>query len=166
MLKFIYTLHYDINGIGAILGDENNTLKGFEFAMGVFKVADKYDIKRLIEPTLGDIQRNLDTISNRRTLISILSALCATSPGCEHRFAKLIIKTIFLAHYDLISSKEFAGLCLKHPTFAADVMTSFARIKCTMCNKTLVVSTSHQTPGSNYSHPCPYCKYSITVTAI
>jgi hypothetical protein len=57
-LEVIYTLRYNNNAVNAITGKDKD-FKRIEFAMGLYTVADKYKITRLIYPAAKDIRSRL-----------------------------------------------------------------------------------------------------------
>lgn len=160
-LKFMYTLNYDISAIEEGSGKDNKS-KRVEFAMGMCTIADKYDIKRLVQPAHDDLHQNVDAISDTKTLVAVIEAIYEMSPDFRVNFVKLILTTIFKAHHYFIGSHEFAELCKTCPEFAADFITSMERRQCVTCKKTLMFSVAHIELGNSCHGNCNYCSGATT----
>jgi hypothetical protein len=166
VLKFIYDQDYDRHTIDSVPGNSNE-LNKINFMLGLYKVADKYDVRRLPLPTVAHLQEVLNTVRASATLVSIVGKFYDFCLVPQHAAGKVIASTIISSCRSFVRSRDFTGLLASYPVFASDIaleyhkegMFSIRRFKC-YCGKLGI--TSDPADPRNIMHA--KCSYSCTNT--
>jgi len=145
VLKFIYTLNYDVNAIETAVGkDEKHEI--VQYILGVYRVADKYDIGRLLGPAAAHLHKVLNTITEDSTLEFVVQHHYGSCSAPGHAAGNTIASTIIDTCRKFVRTQAFRTLLAKFPVFASDIalcyheqgMFSIRRFKCKCGRKELV----------------------------
>jgi hypothetical protein len=88
--------------------------------MGIYKVSDKYDIERLLQPTASHLRQVLGATDDEKTVDSVIRKHYSTclSPGsimgCSIASTTLTLRTV-------LRMEDFVTLLKLYPVFGADV---------------------------------------------
>lgn len=161
VLKYLYSLHFDSNEIAIKVG-ANNKLEQMQFIMGVYTVADKYDIERLMNPTKENLKAILEATKEPEVLSSIVNTHYTEYSDPGHAIGNLISSTLLDTHDQFTKSKLFKDLCRDFPPFAADIMGNTGCCECWKCSKTNFVGSP---PRARVyaTFNCSYCDGKGTV---
>ncbi|RYN44530.1 hypothetical protein AA0114_g9949 [Alternaria tenuissima] len=163
LLKFIYTGIYDKDEIVRLAGSDD--CKCVLIPIGIYAVADKYDVAQIYEPAAEDIKAVLmNAVKDRKDILTTsIKAHYGTEVKADGPMGRLITAVIFEHHNDLLDTEDFETWLLAYPTFAADVALHFQRgkiggkdrAKCVKCLKKIV---EIDVMGKiNHAFFCPYC---------
>jgi hypothetical protein len=119
-LEFIYTQHYDHSVFNAITG-KDDAFKRMQFAMGLYTVADKYKITRLMSPATNDLRSRLIISRNDEVLKSVIKAHYRSCSVPEHETGKIIAQTSIHNYHAFIRTADFKFLLTTLPAFASDI---------------------------------------------
>jgi hypothetical protein len=119
-LEFIYTQLYDHSAINAITS-EDDAFKRVHFVMGLYTIADNYDIARLKSPAANNLKSRLTSWNSDEVLMSVINVHYERCLVPEHGIRK-IIAGIMISHYhDFMRTVVFKSLLATFPAFASDI---------------------------------------------
>ena len=164
LLKFIYTGAYNKLEIAKLAGDDKS--KRVLIPIGIHAVADKYDIAKLYEPAAEDVKAVLmEAVKDLDMLITAIRAHYGTEVNVDGAMGRLVTSVVFEKHGDFVRTKDFEGLLLAYPTFAADAALHSQRcngfckgslLQCRYCD-CRVVNAEAVLKMRNSSWCCPNC---------
>jgi hypothetical protein len=118
-LKFIYTLVYDAQEIKT-RANKHDKLGEAIFIMGIYKVAEKYDIKRLLHPTADHLQKVIEATTGSVIVDSVVRKHYSTCSYPGSIMGAAIASTTTSSRKKL-SSTKFVVLIHTFPVFGADI---------------------------------------------
>lgn len=128
-LKFIYTVEYDKSAIGTMAGDDK--IRRVLIPMGIYTIADKYEITRLRSPVCDDVVATLHSTSdhNFEILRTVITAYYDSEHGCsaDTRMGRLITSFLLEHRRDFLKSNDFDNIMEKFPWFAVDIVLESKR---------------------------------------
>ena len=135
-LNFIYTLDYDAAAIDKKVGAAQN-LRKMMFIMGLYIVADKYDIQRLLAPAEAHFTKIFTAEPSHPILEAVIRAYytVCTHPG--HAIGHAIAIAVLQKHTSFARSSDFRSMCTLFPIFASHIM---ANVKVHVCCAVTIVS--------------------------
>jgi predicted SprT family Zn-dependent metalloprotease len=119
-LEFIYTQHYNHDAVNVITG-KDDAFKRMQFAMGLYTVADKYEITRLMKPAANDFRSRLIYSKSDEVLKSVIKAHYRSCSVPEHETGKIIARTTIRKYHAFIKTADFKSLLATLPAFASDI---------------------------------------------
>ncbi|RYN34218.1 hypothetical protein AA0119_g8784 [Alternaria tenuissima] len=163
LLKFIYTGMYDKDEIARLAGSDDS--KRILIPIGIYAVADKYDVTQIYEPAAEDVKAILmNAIKDRKDILTTcIKAHYGTEVKADGSMGHLITAVIFEQYNNLLNTENIEKLLLAYPIFAADVALHSQRAKilgekdrarCSHCTKKIVEIGF--IPKDNRFH-CPDC---------
>jgi hypothetical protein len=166
-LKFIYTLDYNKNTINTIAG--SNKAKRILIALGIYRIADKYDIIRLYAPASDDVLATLKSTPDKSYAIlrEVIRFHYETCSSADTSMGKAITSVMLDDRRDFMREKDFEAIMQSFPVFAADMaliykregMFQIRKAVCESCNNVNLLDT---TLGSSYYNlrygTCRGCK--------
>jgi hypothetical protein len=127
LLKFIYTNSYDKETISKLAADDK--VQCILMPIGIYKVADKYNISRIYELVTKDIQDVLtNTIDdNFEILQAAIHAHYGSGATVDNLLGKLITSVVLNMHTTFTTMPAFEGMIQLYPMFGADVALAMTR---------------------------------------
>ncbi|KAH7091930.1 hypothetical protein FB567DRAFT_434637 [Paraphoma chrysanthemicola] len=173
LLKFIYCNEYDKDTIVKLAGDDK--AKRVLIPIGVFAIADKYDVPKIYQPAANDVRGILTSsdIEYSERIQTALHAHYGTCGSIDSAMGKTITTVILENYASRLPKSDFERWMMSYPMFAADValavhrddgIRKFYRQNCTSCNKILLTdkATIDSVGWSGYF--CTYCGKKFVVT--
>jgi hypothetical protein len=162
-LKFIYSLAYDSEKVN-IKSSNSGKEEEVKFITGVYTVADKYDIWRLLQPAADHLGETLKATPTKEVLESAIRghySICSTSGSIA---GKVVASTTICYFRKLVRMDAFAALLGNFPVFAADVavyyhaqgMFAVRRSNC-HCGKRNLTNDDDITVSSAITLKCRWC---------
>ncbi|KAH6625368.1 hypothetical protein C7974DRAFT_276648, partial [Boeremia exigua] len=120
-LKFIYTQDYDEDAIASMGEGASSVLERVLFIIGVYAMADKYDVPVLCEHATKDVQRYLiEKPPSQRDWVTIIRKYYDKVATANGPFGNALVSGILKAQ-SAGGSSEFFSLIENHPAFGVDV---------------------------------------------
>ncbi|CAN9202243.1 unnamed protein product [Alternaria alternata] len=142
-LKFIYTGIYDKDEIARLAGSDHS--KRVLIPIGIYAVADKYDVAQIYEPAAEDVKVVLmNAVKDREGILTTpIKAHYGTEVKADGFMGRVITAVIFEQYNDLLNTEKFEKLLLAYPVFAADVALHSQRgkmlgggcVRCSICDR-------------------------------
>jgi hypothetical protein len=85
VLKFIYSEQYDSTAVKTTADKGVDTLRS---VVGVYRVADKYDVVKLLGPSVEHFQQVMSSIQDETMLVSAVEAFTISAPYLDTQQAK------------------------------------------------------------------------------
>jgi hypothetical protein len=117
-LKFIYTGEYENEATSQTTDEEK-----VKVAMGVYKIADKYDIKRLYELITKEVKSCLEKPSKteHNDLITAIEEHYCTAVQAYSRMGATIASALLDFNSDFTATHDFHIMLWRFPMFSADI---------------------------------------------
>ncbi|KAF2123010.1 hypothetical protein BDV96DRAFT_639561 [Lophiotrema nucula] len=117
-LKFIYTLHYDREDLGA--GDKKKQLLAL---IGLYAIADKYDIFRLFAPLAVDFRTILTSLQdpNGHIITVVIGNYYDICAKFESEMGVILVSAILKKHQTVTKKDEFRALLKQYSVFSGDI---------------------------------------------
>jgi hypothetical protein len=128
VLKFIYTEDYNKDAI--VKMSNGDKAKRISIPLGIYAIADKYDIKRLYAPAIDDILTNLESIPVHEIhgmLPVVVHTPYETIPSANTPIGKMLVSFLLNKGRDTMASDDFLASMESFPVFAADVALGLFR---------------------------------------
>jgi hypothetical protein len=126
-LKFIYTLNYDTSTINTMAS--SNKTKRILIALGIYQIADKYDIIRLYAPASDDVFAMLRCTldKNYEILREVIRTHYETCSSADTSMGKAITSVMLEDRRDFMREKDFEAIMQSYPMFAAGMAYIYKR---------------------------------------
>jgi hypothetical protein len=132
----------------------NDKFKQMQLIMGVYTIADKYDIERLIPPVKAKFKEILDKTQNHEVLSSVIRTHYSAFAEPGHNIGNLIATSLLGTHDRFTATTPFKSMCIEIPTLAIDIITNMGRLRCLCCRNTNFVGRARE-EGQIFK--CSYC---------
>ncbi|KAL1799399.1 hypothetical protein ACET3X_003436 [Alternaria dauci] len=163
LLKFIYSGTYDKDEIAGLAGSDK--IKRVLIPIGIYTVADKYDVSNFYGPAADDVKDVLTkAFRNQDMITAAIEAHYSTEVQADGLMGRLITTLVFNQYKDLLETEKFEQLLIAHPAFATDVILYSKRCKilgtrpraeCETCLKEIVEIDFMYTINTFFY--CPFC---------
>ena len=180
MLKFLYSDHYDKDAIAKLAAKDKKN-RGL-LAIGIYSLADKYDIPKLYKPATEDLETLLSDGGGctQAFLITIIEA-AYEDLRIDTPMGRMIVSVILAKFFTFSQTSEFRKLMLDYPMLAADVAlnlqlnkasmrlsTAFTIVECNnyACAGTLALDLSVVRGRGVSAYACVYCKKACRIPAV
>jgi hypothetical protein len=165
---FIYTNMYDKDQI--IKFSANDKISRILTPIGIYEVADKYDVPNIYEPAAEDVR---DVLTNTcdddfEMLQAAIHAHYGSGANVDGAMGKLITSVVLNVHQTFTELPDFERMMQSYPMFGADVALTLCRndgncflrprlCKCEICNKEFRVDAAKvRSAGSSFFY-CSFC---------
>jgi predicted SprT family Zn-dependent metalloprotease len=163
-LEFIYTQHYNHNAANAITG-KDDVVKRIQFAMGLYTVANKYEITKLMSPAANDLRSRLIASKSEEVLKSVIRAHYRSCSVPEHHMGKIIAKTTMRRYHAFFKTADFKSLLATIPAFASDIALAChaedcfnLRVHYCKCGEEFLLRGPHTNRDEVITGSCHTCK--------
>jgi hypothetical protein len=126
VLKFIYSEQYGSTAVKTTADKGVDTLRS---VVGVYRVADKYDVVKLLGPSVEHFQQVMSSIQDETMLVSAVEAFYDFCPVPGHPAGKALASTIIRSRRPFVKTDKFAALLEKFPVFASDIALHYHKEK-------------------------------------
>ncbi|KAH8641632.1 hypothetical protein IG631_04573 [Alternaria alternata] len=177
LLNFIYTGIYDKDEIARLAGSDN--LRRVLIPIGIYAVADKYDVVPIYGPAAEDVKTVLMSAAKDREdmLTTAIKAYYGTEVKTDGSMGRLITAVIFKQYKDLLNTEGFGKWLLAYPIFAADLalrsqrsksLGDRDRAKCSNCSEKIVeidimreIRNCFHCPSCGHHQRVPTCEQEL-----
>jgi hypothetical protein len=123
-LRFVYTQFYDNKAIEDITGKDEK-FKKMQFVMGLYTIADKYEIVRLKIPAVQDFKCLLRKARNERVLKSVIEAHYQHCSVPKHTIGASIASITIDVYREFVRTAASSSLLVTFPVFASDMALQY-----------------------------------------
>ena len=127
MLKFLYSDHYDKDAIAKLAANDNN--KRGLLAIGVYSLADKYDIPKLYEPATEDLKTLLFASASTQAFLSAIICSAYEDLRIDTPTGRMIVSVVLTKFTDFSRTADFRKMMVGYPMLAADVALNLQLIE-------------------------------------
>lgn len=127
VLKFMYTEQYDKSAIEKMSkGDE---AKRMVIPIGIYTIADKYDITRLYSPAAEDVLTTLKSTPDNKSdvLRTVIRTHYEVSARADMSMGNILASFVLKHRREFMKLKDFEVLMQSFPIFAADIALALCR---------------------------------------
>ncbi|KAF2799325.1 hypothetical protein K505DRAFT_294799 [Melanomma pulvis-pyrius CBS 109.77] len=127
VLKFIYTEHYDKSAIEKI--SEGDVAKRTVIPIGIYAIADKYDITRLYSPAAEDVLTTFKSTPDDQhdVLRAAIQTHYEMSSRADMPMGNILASFVLEHRREFTKLEDFQILMQSFPTFAADIALALCR---------------------------------------
>jgi hypothetical protein len=153
-LKYIYTLRSKTNEIEIEAGTDDD-LKHLQLLMGVYTVADKYEIERLISPVQEKFREILAKAKDHEVLCSVIKTHYTTFGDPGHAIGNIVATSLLDHHPEFTHNGPLNSVCHEFSALATDIITNMGRLRCQRCDSTNFIGRARE----ETAFQCSYCPY-------
>lgn len=170
----MYTEEYDTDAVLKLAGQDSN--KRILIPIGLYTVADKYDVARLFPVVTRDLQTVLATTAAKDTLCltTAITKSFEVVSTVDSQLGQAVTCFIMDQRRSFLATEECKGLMRQFPIFGTEVALSACKILpylkdmlpayCQRCRQTRLYNFEGCIAGNSVKKMCMKCNYEGNVT--
>lgn len=173
----MYANKYDKQAIIAAAADEKT--KRILIPIGVYAIADKYDVSKIYAPAAEDVYDVLKTTNDAEfELLQVaIDAHYGAGANIDSAMGKLIASVVLSARVAFTETADFERIMQSHPMFGADIALALRRAdhrrfenisaySCASCFRNLWINKDEMRKTGLNHFKCIYCGRTASVSVL